>query len=36
MDLPIRWVIIGVLVATGIGLFFGVYPAYKASKIEPY
>ncbi len=35
MDLPIRWVIIGVLVATGIGLFFGVYPAYKASKLNP-
>ena len=35
MDLPIRWVIIGVLVATSVGVFFGVYPAYKASKLNP-
>jgi putative ABC transport system permease protein len=35
MDLPIRWVIIGVLVSTAIGVFFGVYPAYKASKLNP-
>jgi putative ABC transport system permease protein len=35
MDLPIRWVIIGVLVAAGVGVFFGVYPAYKASKLNP-
>ena len=35
MDLPIRWVIIGIVVATGVGLFFGVYPAYKASKLNP-
>jgi len=35
MDLPIRWVIIGVLVSTSVGVFFGVYPAYKASKLNP-
>lgn len=35
MDLPIRWVIIGVLVSTLVGVFFGVYPAYKASKLNP-
>jgi putative ABC transport system permease protein len=35
MDLPIRWVIIGVLVSTAVGVFFGVYPAYKASKLNP-
>ena len=35
MDLPIRWVIIGVGVATAVGVFFGVYPAYKASKLNP-
>ena len=35
MDLPIRWVITGVLVATAVGVFFGVYPAYKASKLNP-
>ncbi len=35
MSLPINWVIIGVLVSTAIGVFFGVYPAYKASKLNP-
>ncbi|HKD80454.1 MAG TPA: ABC transporter permease [Candidatus Angelobacter sp.] len=35
MDLPIRWVIIGVMVAALVGIFFGVYPAYKASKLNP-
>lgn len=35
MDLPIGWVITGVGVATAIGVFFGVYPAYKASKLNP-
>jgi putative ABC transport system permease protein len=35
MDLPIRWVITGVLVSTMVGVFFGVYPAYKASKLNP-
>jgi putative ABC transport system permease protein len=35
MSLPIRWVITGVLVSTAIGIFFGVYPAYKASKLNP-
>lgn len=35
MDLPIRWVIIGVAVAAAVGIFFGVYPAYKASKLNP-
>jgi len=35
MSLPIGWVIGSVLVATIVGLFFGVYPAYKASKLNP-
>lgn len=35
MDLPIRWVIIGVGAAAAVGVFFGVYPAYKASKLNP-
>ncbi|HKW77202.1 MAG TPA: ABC transporter permease [Terriglobales bacterium] len=35
MQLPVRWVFIGVFVATVIGVFFGVYPAYKASKLDP-
>lgn len=35
IDLPIRWIIIGVSVAAAVGVFFGVYPAYKASKLNP-
>jgi putative ABC transport system permease protein len=35
MALPIGWVIAAVVVAAGVGLFFGVYPAYKASKLNP-
>jgi putative ABC transport system permease protein len=35
MELPIRWVFISLFVATGIGMIFGVYPAYKASKLDP-
>jgi putative ABC transport system permease protein len=35
MELPIRWVFIAVFIATAIGVFFGVYPAHKASKLDP-
>jgi len=28
-------ILISFLVATGVGVFFGFYPAYKASKLEP-
>jgi putative ABC transport system permease protein len=35
VHLPIRWVFIAVGVATLIGVFFGVYPAHKASKLNP-
>jgi putative ABC transport system permease protein len=35
MSLPIGWVIAAVMVAALVGLFFGVYPAYKASKLNP-
>ncbi|MFM7794315.1 MAG: ABC transporter permease, partial [Microcystis panniformis] len=28
-------VILSLSVSTGIGLFFGVFPAYRASKLEP-
>ncbi|HLK54788.1 MAG TPA: ABC transporter permease [Candidatus Angelobacter sp.] len=35
MSLPIGWVIGAVAIATAVGLFFGVYPAYKASKLNP-
>ena len=32
---PIRWVVIAVVISTAIGLNFGVYPAHKASKLNP-
>lgn len=32
---PIVWVGIAILIATSVGLFFGAYPAYKASKLDP-
>jgi putative ABC transport system permease protein len=35
VQLPIRWVFIAVIVATAVGVFFGVYPAHKASKLDP-
>jgi putative ABC transport system permease protein len=34
-SVPIRWIIISVVISTLVGLFFGVYPAYKASKLNP-
>lgn len=35
MSVPLIWVLIAVTIATGIGMIFGVYPAYKASKLDP-
>ena len=35
MSLPLRWVFIAIFIATSIGMIFGVYPAYKASKLDP-
>ncbi len=35
MSLPLRWVVIAIFIATAIGIFFGVYPAHKASKLDP-
>src|SRR5260221_4946526 len=34
-SVPIRWVVLAVGISTLVGLFFGVYPAYKASKLNP-
>ena len=32
---PWNWVIAAILVCTGVGLGAGVYPAYKASNLDP-
>jgi len=32
---PIDWVIIGIVICTIVGVVFGVYPAYKAAKLNP-
>lgn len=32
---PWAWVIAGVIVCSGVGLLAGLYPAYKASKLDP-
>jgi putative ABC transport system permease protein len=34
-SVPTVWVIIALGIATIVGLFFGAYPAYKASKLDP-
>lgn len=33
--IPYDWVIIGLVVCSIVGIVFGVYPAYKASKLNP-
>ena len=35
VSIPYDWVIIGLLVCSGIGILFGTYPAYKAAKLNP-
>jgi putative ABC transport system permease protein len=34
-SVPVRWIVFAVIISTVVGLFFGVYPAYKASKLNP-
>lgn len=33
--LPIGWLVFSVAVSAGIGLFFGIFPAQKAAKLDP-
>lgn len=33
--LPYDWIIIGLIICTAVGIIFGVYPAYKAAKLNP-
>ncbi len=33
--IPYDWVIIGLVVCSVVGIVFGVYPAYKAAKLDP-
>lgn len=35
MDVPVSAVVIGVGLSTVVGLFFGIYPARRASKLDP-
>ena len=32
---PWAWVIAAIIVCTGVGLVAGLYPAYKAAKLDP-
>ncbi len=34
-SVSLPWVIIGFSVAVGVGLVFGIYPAYRAAKVDP-
>jgi putative ABC transport system permease protein len=32
---PVFWSVLAVLLSAGVGLFFGIYPAMKASRLDP-
>lgn len=33
--LPVMWTILSVVISASVGLFFGIYPAMKASRLDP-
>jgi putative ABC transport system permease protein len=33
--LPVFWSLLSVFLSAGVGLFFGIYPAMKAAKLDP-
>jgi putative ABC transport system permease protein len=33
--MPITAVIVSLILATGVGLFFGIFPAMRAAKLDP-
>ncbi|MGH6741454.1 MAG: ABC transporter permease, partial [Bradyrhizobium sp.] len=35
MSVPILWVTVALLVSTAVGMFFGIYPASRAAKLDP-
>jgi putative ABC transport system permease protein len=35
VSIPYDWVILGLLICSGIGILFGTYPAFKAAKLNP-
>jgi putative ABC transport system permease protein len=34
-SMPIGWVLVAVIMSAGVGLFFGIFPARKAAKLDP-
>jgi len=34
-SVPLSGVVVGLLLSTSVGLFFGIFPAHKAAKLDP-